>query len=95
MTGLWFRQPPHKEQPFPTPIGTNKEVFDAEVYALLEAIRLLNDRGETDASYTVFSDSQAAIFRLLHEECGPAQALARAAITASQELRARGSDITV
>ena len=75
-------------------IGTN-EVFDAEVYALLEAIRLLNDRGETDANYTVFSDSQAAIFRLLHEECGPAQALARAAIEASQELRARGNDITI
>ena len=53
-------------------IGTNKEVFDAEVYALLEAIRLLNSRGETGAGYTVFSDSQAAIFRLLHEECGPA-----------------------
>ena len=76
-------------------IGTNKEVFDAEVYALLEAIRLLNNRGETGASYTVFSDSQAAIFRLLHEECGPAQALARAAIDASRELRSRGSDITI
>ena len=76
-------------------LGTNKEVFDAEVYALLGAIRLLSDRGETGADYTVFSDSQAAIFRLLHEECGPAQALARAAITASQELRARGNDITI
>ena len=76
-------------------LGTNKEVFDAEVYALLEAIRLLNDREETGADYTVFSDSQAAIFRLHHEECGPAQALARAAITAAQELRARGNDITI
>ena len=76
-------------------LGTNKEVFDAEVYALLRAIELLRDRGETGACYTVFSDSQAAIFRLLHEECGPAQALARAAITASQELRAQGSDITI
>ena len=76
-------------------LGTNKEVFDAEVYALLGAIRLLNDREETGADYTVFSDSQAAIFRLHHEECGPAQALARAAITAAQELRARGNDITI
>ena len=67
-------------------LGTNKEVFDAEVYALLEAIRLLNDRRETGADYTVFSDSQAAIFRLHHEECGPAQALARAAITATQDV---------
>ena len=76
-------------------LSTNKEVFDAEVYALLRAIRLLSDRGETGVSYTVFSDSQAAMFRLLHEECGLAQVLARAAITASQELRARGSDITI
>ena len=76
-------------------LGTNKEVFDAEVYALQEAVRLLNDRGETGGSYTVFSDSQAAIFRLLHEECGPAQALAREAIEASQELRSRGCDITI
>ena len=76
-------------------LGTNKEVFDAEVHALLKAIRLLNDRRETGTSYTVFSDSQAVIFRLHHEQCGPAQALARAAITAAQELRARGNDITI
>ena len=36
-------------------LGTNKEVFDAEVYALLRAIRLLSDREETGADYTVFS----------------------------------------
>ena len=76
-------------------LGTNKEVLDAEVYALQMAVRLLNDRGETGESYTVLSDSQAAIYRLLHEECGPAQALARKAIEASRELRARNNDITV
>ena len=76
-------------------LGSNKEVFDAEVYALQRAVRLLSDRGETGMGYTVFSDSQAAIFRLLHEECGPAQALAREAIEASRELRARNNDITI
>ena len=54
-------------------LGTNKEVFDAEVYAIREAARLLDKRGEVGQSYTVFSDSQAAIYRVLHEGCGPAQ----------------------
>ena len=76
-------------------LGTNKEVFDAEVYAIREAIRLLDERGEAGQSYTVFSDSQAAIYRVLHEECGPTQALARTAIDSSYRLRARSSDITV
>ena len=76
-------------------LGTNKEVFDAEVYAIREAVDLLDARGETGQSYAIFSDSQAAIFRVLHEECGPAQALARATIEASRRLRARGNDVTI
>ena len=76
-------------------LGTNKEVFDAEVYAICEAIKLLDGRGETEQSYVIFSDSQAAIHRVLHEECGPAQALARIAIDASRRLRARGNDVTI
>ena len=35
-------------------MGSNKEVFDAEVYALQRAVESLNDSGETGASYTVF-----------------------------------------
>ena len=76
-------------------LGTNKEAFDAEVYAICEAISLLDRREQREQSYTIFSDSQAAIFRVLHEECGPAQALARATIDASRWLRARGNDITI
>ena len=76
-------------------LGTNKEVFDAEVYAIGRAVRLLNERGEEGQSYTIFSDSQAAIFRVQHEECGPAQALARAAVESSYELVSRGNRITI
>ena len=76
-------------------LGTNKEVFDAEVYAIHRAVELLNERGEAGQSYTVFSDSQAAIFQVQHEECGPAQALARAAVESSYELRARDNEITI
>ena len=65
-------------------LGTNKKVFDVEVYAICRAMSLLNQRGESEQRYAVFSDSQAAIFRVQHEECGPAQGLARATIEASQ-----------
>ena len=75
--------------------GHQQEVFDAEVYAIYEAVNLLDVRGETEQSYTVFSDSQAAIYRVLHEECGPAQMLARATLGAFCRLRARGNEVTI
>ena len=50
-----------------TYLGKNKEVFDAEVFAILHAIRLLNERGETGKEYTISSDAQAAIARVQHD----------------------------
>ena len=73
---------------------TNKEVFDAEVFAVLQAVKLLSERNEGGQDYMVFSDSQAAVARIQHSGCGPAQALARAAIE-SYELRQRGNSVTV
>ena len=55
-----------------TYLGTDKEVFDVEVFAILRATQLLNERGKSEQSYTVFSDSQAAISRIQHDRCGPA-----------------------
>ena len=74
---------------------TNKEVFDAEVFAVLQAVKLLSERNEEGQDYTVLSDSQAAVDRIQHSGCGPAQALARAAIEWSYELRQRGNSVTV
>ena len=76
-------------------LGTNKEVFNVEVFAIHRAVDLLNRRGEREQHYTVVSDSQVGIFRVQHEECGPAQALARATIDASHQLWARGNDVTI
>ena len=39
-----------------TYLGKNKEVFDAEVFAILQALNVLN-REEWGQRYTVFSDS--------------------------------------
>ena len=44
-----------------TYLERNEEVFDAEVFAILQAFRLLNKRGGQGQQYAVFSDSQAAI----------------------------------
>ena len=45
-------------------LGRNKEVFDAEVFAIGHALRVLNRRAETGRRYTIFSDSQAALSRI-------------------------------
>ena len=78
-----------------TCLGKNKEVFDAEVFAILQAVKTFNAKGDEKQNYTVFSDSQAAIFRVRHDDCGPAQALARAVVDFSYELQQRGNSITI
>ena len=61
-------------------LGTNKEVFDAEVYAIYQALRVFEERGQTGRKYTVFSDCQPAIRRALSDALGPGQQWARAII---------------
>lgn len=76
-------------------LGGNKEVFDAEVFALVRAARELNERGEAGQRYTIFADAQAAIARITHDGCGPAQALAVAFLAQAREISERGSSISV
>ena len=78
-----------------TYLGTNKEVFGAEVFAILRAVRLLNERGEEGQAYTIFPDSQAAVTRIQHDDCGPARAPARMVVDMTYELRQRSNSITV
>ena len=75
--------------------GKNKEVFDAEAFATMRATRLLNERGERGRSYTVFSDSQAAISRVQHDMCGPAQALAKRVIATVDSPVSRDNTLTI
>ena len=72
-----------------TYLGTKKEVSDAEVFTILPAVRLLSERDEAGQSYTIFSDSQAAIARIQHDRCGPALALAKTALATVEELHKR------
>ena len=76
-------------------LGKNKEAFDVEVFAIMRAVRLLEERGESGTAYTVISDSQAAIARVQHDGCGPAQALARATIAMADGLCDRDNTLTI
>ena len=74
-------------------LGRNKEVFDAEVFAIRLALQVLDERAERDRSYTIFSDSQAALSRVQHDRTGPGQTLAIDAITTARGITSRGNDI--
>ena len=78
-----------------TYLGGNKEVSDAEVYDICQALETLNDRNEEDVRYTVFTDSQAALSRVQHDRTGPGQAMAIRAITTAKTMTERGNTITL
>ena len=84
-SGRWARKGTH--------LGKNKEGFDAEVFAILRAAGLLNERSKSGRDYTIFSDSQAAIL-IQHHRCRPAQALEEAVIAVTDGLDRRGCTLT-
>ena len=45
-------------------LGKNKVVFDAEVFAMWQALRALEQRNERGRAYTIFVDSTSAITRV-------------------------------
>jgi len=76
-------------------LGTNKEVFDAELYAILQATIHFAKRNENDQSYTIFSDSTSAIKRCLHDHPGPGQSLQKAHNRWCKELGERGDTLAI
>ena len=76
-------------------IGRNKEVFGAEVFAITQALEVIDERGEEGQHYTIFSDSQAALARIRYDGTGPAQAVARRAIHLSECIVGRENTITL
>ena len=78
-----------------TYLGKNKEVYDAEVFAILRAVRLPNERNESRQDSTIFSNSQEAISTVQHDRCGPAQALAKAAIATTDDPCGRDNTLTI
>ena len=76
-------------------LGTNKEVFDAEVYAIYQALRIFEERGQSGEKYTVFPDCQSAIRRALSDALGPGQQWARAIIELATRLISRNNEVLI
>ena len=71
---------------------SNNKVFDAELFAICRAVRVLEARGQEGRRY-IFSDSQAAIRRALNDSLGPGQQWARAIIEVVERVVARNNHI--
>ena len=76
-------------------LGTNKEVFDAEVYAIYQALSIFEERGQSGRKHTVLSDCQPAIRRALSDALGPGQQWARAVIELATRLVGRGNEVLI
>ena len=75
----------------PHRLGKNKEVFDAELCALYQAVKILDERNELDQTYTIVSDSTAAIECTRSDEIGPGQRFAVAIIEVCSRRTSRGT----
>lgn len=73
----------------------DKEAFCAEAYAIYQAPRLYKTRSKSDASYTVSSDSAAAIRRAQADRVGPGQAFARSTIGITERLGTCENTVTL
>ena len=76
-----------KSQGFP--LGKGREVFDAELLGVVQALQLAKKIGRVGPSI-ILLDSQAAISRLQHTRTGPGQALVARAHSAARNLQSQG-----
>ena len=76
-------------------LGSNKEVFDAEVFAIYQALRICNEGQHSGHRYTISSDSQSAIQRLRTDSLGPGQQWARAAVEVCSRIVSRQNEVSV
>ena len=76
------------------PLGKGREVFDAELLGVVQALQLAEKMGD-QRPVTILLDSQAAIARLRHTQPGPGQALVVQAHAIAKKLHAQGHQPTV
>ena len=65
-------------------------MFDAEVFAICQALETFEARNEEGTQYTVFSGFTASLTRAMSDRIGPWQAFARATTEVADRLVARG-----
>ena len=78
-------------------MGYFKEIFDAELFRILEAFKIAVKERNKDSytSLTIFSDSESAILRILNDELGPRQALTAEIIKIAEKLTEKGVNIFI
>ena len=67
-------------------LGKTKEVFDAELFAFVQATKPLESRGETGRDCTVSSDSETTLRRIRSDEHDPGQRYATEATEEAKRL---------
>ena len=75
-------------------LGNNKEVFDAKLYVIYQAVRVLEASGRSGRRCTIFSDSQAAIRQALTDSLSPGQQWAKTIIE-SERVMANNNHIWI
>ena len=65
------------------------------MFAILQALKVFDERGQSGKEYTIFSDCQPAIQRARADQLGPGQCWARAIIEVASRLRARGNSTDI
>ena len=76
-------------------LGSNKEAFGAEVFAIYQELRTADQRQESGYRYTVFVDSTAAIDRVRTDAMGPGQRFTIAAMEVCGRLLARDNKVAI
>ena len=76
-------------------LGINKEAFDAEVYAIYQALSIMDYMQESGYRYTVFVDSASATERIWSDSIDPGLRFAAAAIEVCTRLVSRANEVTI
>ena len=76
-------------------MGGGHEAYDAELAALVHGLVHLHSIGGTGRAYTIFTDSRAAMSRVVGDAPGPGQEMAIRAIELAQRITSQGNSITV
>ena len=76
-------------------MGGGHEANNAELAALAYDLIHLHGRGETGQTYAVFTDSTAAMRRMVSDEPGPGQEIAIRIIELARRIIDQGNSITV
>ena len=70
-------------------------MFDAELYALYQAAKIMDERREEGQDYTILTDSTAALERAASDRMGPGQRFAVAIMEIHDHLASRGNTLTL